>query len=143
MIGHRAMPLASTQLVAWNVRGFRPRAQEVDNLFTDPSVDIAFLSETMQGRYKDGTIAPLDFRGTKISMPGLKDRDTSGHPSMGLEGPRHTWPSQYGGSICVKERKSYPNRVPARNKQELADARCGNRQASTHWNIRETENAAC
>ena len=84
MIGPSSGAHASTKLVAWNVRGFRPRAQEVDNLFTDTSVDIVFLSETMQGRYKDGTIAPLDFCGTKISMPGLKESGAHGHPSMGV-----------------------------------------------------------
>ena len=84
MIGSCVRAPASTKLVSWNVRGFRPRAQEVDNLFTDPSVDVLFVCETMQGRYTDGTIAPLDFTGTKISMPGIKDRGAPGHPSMGV-----------------------------------------------------------
>lgn len=84
MIGPRMGAQTSTKLVAWNVRGFRPRAQEADNLFTDPSVDIVFLSETMQGRHKDGTIALLDFNGTKISIPGVSAQDRHGRPSMGV-----------------------------------------------------------
>ena len=74
----------STMLVAWNVRGFRPRAHEVDDLFTNEAVSLAFLSETMQATRKDGTVVPLDFIGTRISMPGVKELGTAGHASMGI-----------------------------------------------------------
>ena len=84
MIGPRCEARTSTTLVAWNVRGYRPRAQEVDDLFKDTSVSLAFLSETMQGTRRDGTVVPLDFIGTRISIPGVKAPDAAGHASMGI-----------------------------------------------------------
>ena len=84
MIGPRCRALPSTTLVAWNVCGFRPRAQEVDDLFQDSAVSLAFLSETMQAKRHDGTVIPLDFQGTRISMPGVKLAGTAGHASMGI-----------------------------------------------------------
>ena len=73
----------STTLVAWNVRGYRPRTQEVDNLFTNPSISTVFLSETKQGRRRDGTPIPMEFAGTKISMPAVISSGPAG-VSMGI-----------------------------------------------------------
>ena len=82
MIGPRGAP-ASTTLAAWNVRGYRPRTQEVEKLFTNSATDVLFLSETMQGRRKDGTVDPLEFEGQIISIPGVREH-SAGHPSMGV-----------------------------------------------------------
>ena len=75
---------ASLKLVTWNVRGFRQRTQEVDDLFADPSLHVLFLCETMQARRRDGTVVPLDFEGTRISMPGVRPPGAAGQPSMGI-----------------------------------------------------------
>ena len=83
MIGPRGAPV-STTLTAWNVRGYRPRTQEVDRLFANSPTDVLFISETMQGRRKDGTVDPLDFEGQIISIPGVKKPGSAGHPSMGI-----------------------------------------------------------
>ena len=82
MIGPQGAPV-STTLTSWNVRGYRPRTQEVENLFANSPTDVMFISETMQGRRKDGTVNPLDFEGQIISIPALREH-TAGHPSMGV-----------------------------------------------------------
>ena len=74
----------SKKLATWNVRGFRPRTQEVDALFNDQSLSFLFLTETMQARLRDGTVVPLEFTGTRISMPGVQQPGGAGHPSMGI-----------------------------------------------------------
>lgn len=71
-------------LTSWNVRGYRPRAQEVDKLFANSPNDVLSISETMDGRRKDNTVDPLDFEGQVISIPGVKKKDAAGHPSMGV-----------------------------------------------------------
>lgn len=82
MIGPEGAP-ATTTLASWNVRGYRPRTQEVEKLFANSDTDVLFLSETMQGRRNDGTVNPLDFEGQIISIPGVREH-AAGHPSMGV-----------------------------------------------------------
>lgn len=53
-------------------------------LFADPELTILFASETMQTRHRDGTVIPLDFEGSIISMPGVRPPGGAGHPSMGI-----------------------------------------------------------
>ena len=79
MIGPRGAP-ASTTLASWNVCGYRPRTA---NMFANSPTHVLFISETMQGRRKDGTVNPLEFVGQIISIPGVRE-NTAGHPSMGV-----------------------------------------------------------
>ena len=76
---------AALKLVSWNVNSFSPRAADVDALFAREQIDILFACETKQQRWLSGSVKPLNFDGSVISMTAhAKSRGTRQGASMGI-----------------------------------------------------------
>ena len=77
-------PRATRTVATWNVRSFRLRAPEVEDLFKTGKLDVAFIQETYQGRRANGAVEPLAFEGHIQSMPAVKAPGRNRNPSMGI-----------------------------------------------------------
>ena len=73
------------KLVSWNMKSFAPRATDVDALFAHENIDVLFVCETKKQRWESGSVKPLHFDGSVISMtPQTKRRNKRDGISMGI-----------------------------------------------------------
>lgn len=73
----------SLKLASWNVNRFAMRTANVESLIAHEQVDVLFVCETLQRRWKSRIVPPINFEGIIISMPAHKPR-RSGRPNMGI-----------------------------------------------------------
>lgn len=73
----------SLKLRSWNMNRFAMRAEVVKSFITHEKMDVLFVFEKLQRRWKSGIILPLKFEGSIISMPDHKPRKC-GKPSIGI-----------------------------------------------------------